>query len=405
MTPRCRHAGRCGGCQWQHVPYPEQLERKRSALDALLRARQRALPPVAPLVGMPVGDDGMPWAFRHKSAFVFGRDGGTLVMGHYAAGSRDVVPVVECPVHGARANRIAFRLRDLLVAARVPAAGADLAGVLRHLIVRTSADDRDAVALLVVTRNAAALKRPVRALLASDDRPDGFFLNVHDTPSPYMVGRETLRLDGHAHVRERAIGPTFLVSPTAFFQTNPTAAAALVGLVLDAIDPSAAHVLDVYSGSGLFTLPLAARGHRVTAVEEHARAVSDAGRNLDVNRLDPRGVRLIGGRAEPVLRDLGRQRFDAAVLDPPRQGCGPAVIDAVFARLAPARVVYVSCGPESLAEELPAIVAAGYRVSAVHAVDMFPHTPHVEAVVVFDRETRSCTGPGTCLTPFWPQRE
>ncbi len=391
VTPRCRHAGRCGGCQWQHVAYADQLAHKRDEVERLLRQRVRDLPAVEPVVPMPVGDDGMPWHFRHKAAFVFGRAGRAgrgLVMGHYAAGSREIVPVEECPVHGARANRIAFRLRDELVKARITAAGADLAGVLRHVIVRTSADERDAVAMLVVTRNAGELKKPVRALLASDDRPDGIFLNIHDTPSPYMVGRETLRLDGHAHVREKSLGPTFLVSPTAFFQTNPAAAAALVDLVLEAIDPRAGHVLDLYSGSGLFTLPLAARGHRVTAVEENPRAVADAERNLDVNRLDPRLVRLIHARSEHAIRDLERQAVDAVVLDPPRQGCAPAVIDAVFTRLAPPRVVYVSCNPAALAEELPAIVAAGYRVTSVRPVDMFPHTPHVEAVAVLDRTRR-----------------
>jgi 23S rRNA (uracil1939-C5)-methyltransferase len=307
-----------------------------------------------------------------------------MAAGHFAAGGREIVPVDECPVHGARANRIAFRLRDELARARVSAAGPDLSGVLRHVIVRTSADERDAAALLVVTRNAGELKRPVRALLASEDRPDGFFLNLHATPSPYMVGSETLRIDGHAHVREKSLGPTFLVSPTAFFQTNPTAAAALVDLVLDAVDPSAGHVLDLYAGSGLFTLPLAARGHRVMAVEENARAVADAGRNLEVNGLDPRRVRLIGARVEQAIRDLARQKVDVVVLDPPRQGCPPGVIDAVFTQLAPSRVVYVSCNPAALAAELPAIVVAGYRVTSVQPVDMFPHTPHVEAVAVLD---------------------
>jgi 23S rRNA (uracil1939-C5)-methyltransferase len=390
VTPRCRHAGRCGGCPWQHIAYPDQLAQKRDDVDRLLRQHLRTLPDVLPVVPMPVDDDGMPWHFRHKAAFVFGRagrDGRGLVMGHFASGGREIVPVEECPVHGQRANRIAFRLRDELVKARVTAAGPDLGGVLRHMLVRTSADERDAVAMLVVTRNAGELKKPVRALLASDDRPDGFFLNIHEAPSPYMVGRETIRLDGHAHVREKSLGPTFLVSPTAFFQTNPTAAAALVALVLEAIDPRAGHVLDLYAGGGLFTLPLAARGHRVTAVEENARAVADAGRNLDVNRLDPRRVRLINARTEHAIRDLERQAVDAVVLDPPRQGCAPAVIDAVFTRLAPPRVVYVSCNPAALAAELPAIVAAGYQVTSVQPVDMFPHTPHVEAVAVFDRRT------------------
>ena len=128
----------------------------------------------------------------------------------------------------------------------------------------------------------------MRALLASADRPDGFFLNLHDQPSPYMVGRTTIRLDGHAHVRERLVGPTFLVSPTAFFQTNPVAAAALVDLVLEAAGPAPRRVLDLYAGSGLFTLALAMRGHQVTAVEENRQAMRDAARNVEVNRLDER---------------------------------------------------------------------------------------------------------------------
>lgn len=376
------------------MPYPEQLARKRDALELLLRRSDPRLPPVDPVVPMPVGDDGMPWHFRHKASFVFDHDAtGALVMGHYAAAGKTVVAIEECPVHGERANRVAFHLRNELAKARIPAAGANLSGVLRHLIIRTSEDERDAVAMLVVTRNVPALRQPVRALLASDERPDGFFINIHPRPSSYMVGRDTVRIDGHAHVRERRVGLTFLVSPTAFFQTNPTAAAELVDVVMAHVPDEATRVLDLYSGSGLFTLPLLATGYQVMAVEENPQAVADASRNLDVNRMDSRSVRLIGGRVEDALPAIARQRFDVVVLDPPRHGCSLAVLETVFDRLAPARAIYVSCNPESLAGELPAILQAGYRVSVVQPVDMFPHTPHVEVVVVLDRGTGSC-GPG-----------
>jgi len=400
VTPRCAHFGVCGGCQWQDVAYPEQLARKRSALDTCLRrAVPAGVPEIAPVVGMPVGDDGMPWAFRHKAAFVFADGPRGLAMGHFAAGGRTVVPVTECPVHGARANRIAFRLRDELARARVAAAGPRLDGVLRHVIVRTSADERDAVALLVVTRNDPSLRRPVRALLASADRPDGLYLNIHDRPSPYMVGPTTIKLDGHAHVRERRTGAAFLVSPTAFFQTNPVAAASLVELVLAAAGVERRRVLDLYAGSGLFSVPLAMHGHQVVAVEENRHAVADAHRNLEMNRLAPTAVWLLAGRVEDALADLERRAVDLVVLDPPRQGCAPRVIDGVFGRLAPPRAVYVSCNDEALAAELPAILAHGYRLTRVQPVDMFPHTPHVETVAVFDRgapiQQPSGPGPGT----------
>ena len=338
MTPRCAHFGACGGCQWQDVAYPAQLERKRAQLEALLtQVVPRGLPAVSPVVAMPVGDDGMPWEFRHKAAFVFGDGRRGLVMGHYAAGGRDIVPVSECPVHGARANRIAFRLHEALARARVPAAGPRLDGVLRHVIVRTSADERDAVALLVVTRNDPSLRKPVRALLAVADRPDGFYLNIHDRPSSFMVGRTTIRLEGHAHVRERRIGPTFLVSPTAFFQTNPVAAAVLVDLVLAQAAGERLRVLDLYAGSGLFSLPLVLRGHEVIAVEESRQAMDDAARNLAVNRMPADAVRLVADRVEDALPGLARRPMDLVVLDPPRQGCPPPVIDAVFGRMAPPR--------------------------------------------------------------------
>lgn len=383
----CRHVGRCGGCQWQDVPYAEQLARKRSALHVVLNGSGvGGLPEISPVLPMPAGADGMPWTFRHKSAFVFGSGPrGALLLGHHAEGGRDVVPIEECPVQSARANRIAFALRDQLGQARVPAAGPSLEGVLRHLIVRTSADDRDAVALLVVTRNDARLRRPIQAFLRSTDRPDGFFLNLHPKPSAFMVGRDTIRIDGHARIRERVADTTFLVSPTAFFQTSPAAAQSLVHLVLTHIDHDARFVLDLYAGSGLFSLPLAKRGHRVTAVEENASAVTDAVKNLEVNRIDPRSVRFMASRVEHALDQLRRHTFDAVVLDPPRQGCAPAVIDAVCGRLGPPRLIYVSCNPAALAEELPAILGAGYRATHLQPVDMFPHTPHTEVVAVFDR--------------------
>ncbi len=396
----CRHFGKCGGCQLQDVPYAEQLARKREALTQLLGAFV-APELVASVRGMPVSSDGLPWRFRTKAAFVFGRapDGRSLVMGHYAEGLQAIVPVTECPVHGDRANRLAFDLRDRLAAARVTAAGPDLRGVLRHVIVRTTHDEREAVMLLVVTRNDRSLRRPVQAFLAGPDPPTGFFLNIHDRPSPFMVGRETVRLAGRGHIRERHTGTSFLVSPTAFFQTNTEGARVLVEeVLLGAAALPTGKVLDLYAGSGLFAVPLATRGWHVTAVEENRQAMRDAESNAHLNDVpspfdsDPgspehrRGasrLRLVTARVEQALANL--RSADLAVLDPPRQGCAPRVIDEVFGRITPRRAIYVSCHPASLAAELPAIIGHGYGVSRVLPVDMFPHTHHIELVATLDR--------------------
>jgi 23S rRNA (uracil1939-C5)-methyltransferase len=384
-TPFCRHFGTCGGCDAQDVDYAAQLQRKHQRLAALLHAALgRRAPAVEPL--LPAGrDDGLaPQQFRHKAAFVFGESGADrqLALGHYAADSKRIVPVVECPVHAPRANHIAFALADHLRRARVTPAGPGLRGIARHVIVRATRDGREAVAMLVVTRNDKSLRAPIRAFLATEDAPDGFYLNIHDTPGPYMVGRDTRRLAGRSHVREIVAGASFLISPAAFFQTNIEAAARLVDLVLDTVrDEGPLDVLDLFAGSGLFTIPLARLGHRLIAVEEHPAAVADAEANVRLNKLPDGRVRMMAARVESALARLARERFDWVILDPPRQGCPPGVIRAIFQRLRPTGAIYVSCNPETLAVDLAAILDAGYEATRVQPVDMFPHTSHIETVV------------------------
>ncbi len=404
VVPRCRHAEACGGCAWQHVAYPEQLRRKAAALDVLLRkAMGDKAPRVLPAIGMPVGVDGMPWGFRQKAAFVFGGDARGLVMGHFARGTHDVVPVEECPVHAPRANRVAFALRDALAQAGALGAGGETEGLVRHVVVRTTRDESETVAMLVATRDEPSLEAPMSALLDGPERPEGLVLNIHDRPGPYLVGRESKRVAGPGHVLEESLGPTFLVSPASFFQTNVAAAATLVRLVAEALPgESGLRVLDLYSGSGLFGLPLARRGHAVTAVEESRKSGRDAELNRRRNGIGEERLRLLCAPVERALPRFAAGAFDAVVLDPPREGCPPEVVREVFGRLRPARGILVSCDPEALARELPLAVEAGYRVLRVQPVDMFPHTPHVESVTVLERPALPSKGRPDGVRPRTP---
>ncbi len=364
----CKHFGVCGGCTLPGVPYPEQLAKKRKELSRLLGMN---VPPVLP---SPKESN-----FRNKVAFVFGAVGrDRWVMGHFERGSQRVIPIDECPVHHERGNRIAFALRDHLRKVRI------FSDVLRHVIIRTTDDGREASATLVVRTNDKVLRGPVRKFLASPEKPEGFFVNINTRPGPYMVGDETLKIEGRSHVKETIGGISYLVSPTAFFQTNSGAAALLVKLVMEEIG-TPQRVLDLYCGTGLFSLPIAKAGATVTAVEENRQAIADAESNVRINRLPPGQVRFIAARVEDALARVRRDPWDAVVLDPPRQGCPPPVISEVFEGIRPARVIYVSCNPDALAAELPVILKTGYRVTRVQPVDMFPHTDHIETVVAFAR--------------------
>jgi 23S rRNA (uracil1939-C5)-methyltransferase len=407
VAPRCPHFGPCGGCAWQHIAYPEQLRLKRALVQSLL---DHALGPGSPDVAAPLptpvqaGADA-PWAFRSKVSFVFGAGprGSSAVMGHYRRGSRQVVAVRECPVHAAAGNEAAFAVRAALDRARLPGCSPDADdGIARHVVVRVAVETGERLVTLVVTENVKPLRGVTddvrRALLPSPGQEGpiapasgrvGFHLNVHDRPGPYLFGRETRRLFGENEIRERVAGVTYVIGPTAFFQTNVAAAEVMVRLVMDAIPADRyRRVFDLYSGVGLFALPMAARGQTITAVEENREALTSAAAAIRLNRIDDRACRLMSGRVESVLARLTSTPCDAVVLDPPRQGCPPRVLDAVVSGCRPETIVYVSCNPEALATDLAAIPGRLYRIERVQPVDMFPHTAHVETVAVLRRVGR-----------------
>jgi 23S rRNA (uracil1939-C5)-methyltransferase len=402
ITPDCPHflPGRqadrgCGGCSWQHIAYPEQLRLKSALVERLLRATLRRVPAVSPT--MPGTSVSNPWGYRHKVHFVFGNRGssgrrrGALAMGHYARGSRRIVAVRECPVHDPRGNRAAFGLFDAFERAGVAAAspvepGGDrgvTAGVLRSIAVRAGTATPELMATLVVANDRdKQLRAATRRGMEDPGAPTALHLNIHPRDDAYIFGRDTRRISGPERLRDEVAGTSFLISPTSFFQTNVYAAEILVRLVLDAV-PGDALVLDLYAGAGLFALPLAKRGHRVTAIEENRAAIADGEASARLNRVAPGRCRFIAGRVEDALAAV--RTADAAVLDPPREGCSPQVIGDLLGRLRPKRVVYISCNPEALARDLAEAAAFPYEIDAVQPVDMFPHTAHVETVVTLTR--------------------
>lgn len=409
VVPRCRHAAECGGCDWQHVRYATQLEWKRSAVASLLEhalGRPVRISPTLATTGPVVDAQGAPWGFRHKVHFVFApaRHGG-ITMGHYARGSRRVVPVGECPVHPEAGNEVAFAIRDQLAALDIPGSADDGArGVARHVVVRVAHATGERVATLVVTRaDDRRLRLLTGRMLAGRARPDGFFLNVHDRPSAWLFGPATRHLHGRARLRDQVAGVSFLLSPTAFFQTNVRAAEAMVQLVLEAVaSVRGRRVLDLYAGVGLFALPLARAGCEVVAVEENAEAVEAGVATRGLNRLEPRSCRFVRARTEDYVAGRAthaRASFapDVIVVDPPRDGCASSVLPTLLQRWQPQLLVYVSCNPEALAADLRDLAEAGaierrgapYQIESVRPVDMFPHTVHVEVVATLRRRAQS----------------
>jgi 23S rRNA (uracil1939-C5)-methyltransferase len=384
VVPRCRHfgvdaePGPCGGCTWQHIAYPEQLRLKSELVQRLVRAVVPGAPPAGPTLAATPLDN--PWGYRNKVHFVFGSRGPALTMGHYARGSRRVVPVVECPVHDERGNAIAFSARDTFAAAGLQAAEGHR-GTLRSLAVRVGCRTRELMAALIVSTDRNRRVRSATRRLIEQSSPTSMHLNIHSRNDALIFGPSTRHLHGAARMREEVSGSSFLMSPAAFFQTNVRAAELLVRRVVETVE--APHrVLDLYAGSGLFAIPLASSGNEVLAVEENRVAVADGEAALLLNPAARGRCRFLPRRVENALRSI--REANVVVLDPPREGCSAAVVSELFGRIRPALAVYVSCNPEALAVDLSAICRIGYRLRSVQPVDMFPHTAHIETVVVLD---------------------
>ncbi len=373
----------CGGCSWQHISYAEQLRLKTALVARLIRAHVPSAPPVAPIR---TAHAESPWGYRHKVHFVLGpsdtpRGGRDVVLGHYARFSRRLVAVTECPVHDPRGNALAFDLHAEFRRAGVEAGNR---GALQSIAVRTALATGERMATIVVGHDRdQKLRAATRRAIAAAAPGTSFHINVHDEGDSLIFGGRTRMLNGPARLRDEVLGSSYLVSPTSFFQTNVAAAELLVRVVLEAAPTTPSRVVDLYAGAGLFAIPLARAGHRVTAVETSRTAVADGRASAHLNRLTEAQCRFVGANVEQALASLGP--VDLALLDPPRTGCDAAVVARLFGRLRPPRAIYVSCNPEALATDLAAIGRYGYRAHAIMPVDMFPHTPHVETVVVLAR--------------------
>ncbi len=354
VTPPCEYLPACGGCDLQQVTPTAQRELKhRIVFEQLQRLGRIADPPVEAV--LPVGPD---TRYRNSARFHVDAEGR---LGFHAAGTHDVVPVADCLVLSTESNQLVQQ---------VGSAGASEVAV-RHFGL--AGDGRGQVVLHPGSGPLDALDGDARATHVAIAQPDG----------------STAPLRGDGVISVDVAGFTYDLDGSCFFQVNTGGAEALVREVLAAAaDVAGRTVWDLYAGVGLFTLPLAAAGAKVTAVEAHRPATEFARHNLTEAGLDGRVETADVGRwltRKPAEVDRHPDRRpDVVVLDPPRRGARlPAIGDLITVR--PARIVYVACDVASLARDARALTEAGYELQRAQPMDLFPHTHHIETVATFVR--------------------
>jgi 23S rRNA (uracil1939-C5)-methyltransferase len=387
VAPPCPHFGRCGGCSLQHMRYAAQIRMKERWVEAgLARIGGVREPTVRPIAAME-----LPWRYRNKARYAAL---GARV-GFYAAGSRTLTDVPDCPIQAPPASALADVLRR-----RTPDGGperGDGDDSVRALTVRTAFGTGEVMAVLSV--RGKRLRDVESLVLAMDDAvsalprtENGLAYSLESVAVSDETGEKPVVVAGKGTIEERIGDLLFEISPLSFFQVNPDRARALTDLVVRYAAPQRTEtVFDLYCGAGLLGLSCAKAAKRVVGIESDASAVADANRNAVRNGIvNATFSRDRAERALPAL--LAREIPETVILDPPRAGCREELLSAL-ASAAPPRVVYVSCDPATLARDVKRLTAMGYAFVRATPVDMFPHTAHVEVVALLERENLPKDGP------------
>jgi 23S rRNA (uracil1939-C5)-methyltransferase len=379
VEPPCPYFGRCGGCRLQHLDYATQLAFKakqvRDCLERLGAAGDFELRPILPAPE--------PYGYRNKMEFTVAEAAGAPVIGLHEADRYDaVIDVERCLLQSDTMNALLDETRRQVRVHRLPVWDpATEQGLLRFVTVREGRRTGDAMVNLVAASPDIERLGPVAtALKARVPATASVVLNVNAKKASVAVGTEEHVLLGRDHITEMLDGLSFQVSANSFFQTNTVQAERLFALVEAACEPRPDQVLvDLYSGTGAISLLLARRCRHVYGIEIAAAAVDDAVRNARANGID--NCTFLSGEVRHVLPALIGQGVaaDTVVADPPRAGFHPKALTALAA-LGPGRIVYVSCNPSTLARDVGELVRRGYRLEWVQPVDMFPQTPHIEAI-------------------------
>lgn len=403
---RCPSARRCGGCQIQAVDYQEQLRLKEKkvynnlkrigGLSSLLlpggeetteqtkEETERNAVVMEPIIGME-----NPWRYRNKAQFPFGRNkDGNIVTGFYAGRTHDIVEQEDCLL-GVEENReILSIIRNFMEEYKIEPYNEEThRGLVRHVLIRKGFQTGELMVCLVINGRKLPGQQALTERLLEIPGMTSISLNVNQEKTNVILGKELINLWGEGHITDYIGAVQYRISPLSFYQVNPVQTERLYGTALEYAGLTGNEtVWDLYCGIGTISLFLAQKAKQVYGVEIVPQAIDDARENARLNHME--NVEFFVGKAEEVLPEQYERNqiyADVIVVDPPRKGCDEKCLETIV-KMSPKRVVYVSCNSSTLARDVKYLEERGYRTERVRCVDMFPHSGHVETVVLLSQQ-------------------
>lgn len=382
VAPKCPDFGRCGGCQLQHMNYTAQLRMKtQTVYDALKRIAGAEEPSVAACMPSP-----SIWGYRNKASVPVQRSAKEkFAAGFYKQRSHEIVPFETCPVllpelEKDLKNAIAF-FKEKNFSGYNEKSPNHVTNFIRHIIIRRGKFSNQTLCGVVGTKKLP--KNELSEILELEKRKkplfNGLIYNENASTGNFIWGERFTTLYGASTMKESLCGLDFSFEISSFFQVNSGQTKNLYQYAAKcALDENPASILELYSGVGSLTAFLARGAGEVTAVESWEPAAKYLEQNAKANGLQ--NIKGYSGRAEDIIKDLSHNNYNVVVLDPPRTGCAPEVIQAIL-NIHPEKIVYVSCNPATLARDIKPLLAQNYKLQTAQPFDMFPQTGHVECVV------------------------
>lgn len=375
VHPECKYYPNCGGCQLMHLSYEKQLEYKTKKVKELLHKFAKLDVEVYPCIGLE-----NPTRFRNKvqKPVRFDNKKKKIKAGFYQSGTHNLIGVEDCLMETPLSNKISNLLVSLFEKYHFTPYHEDAQfGLIRHILIKTNTNQDQALVTLIVTRSdIKGIKDFAKELMKKIPQVVGVVLNINTRKTNVILGEKDVPVFGHTKIQDMIFDKKFLISTQSFYQVNSHQIETLYGKAIEFAQlKKTDSLLDAYCGAGTIGLCCADKVKDVLGVEIVADAVHDAILNAKINNLS--NAHFIKGDATKFILQSDKH-FDVIIMDPPRKGSTPEFINAVK-RIAPERVVYVSCDPVTLARDL-ALFKDTYQIEKVQPVDMFPNSMHVETV-------------------------
>ncbi len=384
IQPDCECYSKCGGCVFRHIAYEEELKiKQRRVFDALTRIGGLHDFDMGEIIGCK-----SPNSYRNKAQMPVGRDNdGSVITGFFAPHSHRIVKTDSCALQLDEFNAIIRVVKNWITENNISVYDETThKGLVRHIYLRRSAEGAQIMVCLIINgKNLPNTDTLTEKLILANKNITSIILNINTNNTNVILGNKCITIYGSDTISDTLCGLKFNISPLSFYQVNRDQTERLYALAAEYAELTGSELLiDLYCGAGTIGLSMADKVKSLIGVEIVPEAIQNAKENAKTNGIH--NAEFICADAEAAAKLLAKRRTrpDVVIIDPPRKGCAPSVIDSIC-EMSPSRVVYVSCDPETLARDLKLFDEKGYKTEKVTPVDMFPRTGHVETVVLMSR--------------------